>query len=676
MTAIMNLQGESMKVGLCFSVLCFLVGSVSWAGGAAQAEETTARGKYVAEQGMIIPAHEVNIGSYISSIDYGYADPQGELGVNLYTGHRQVSVKGQEEIIQIGIQGMRRAFEDLPVLNLAFVFDKSGSMSEPDKIQMAKEAFGVFIRRMRWDDIVSVVTFDEDAELLLVPALVGAIDSISRLTEDVFSVMAEGASNLAVGLLAGLEQVQVNFRPDYVNRVIFISDGLGKAERAFEIAGDFKKRGITLSTISVGMKCDLKTMGDLAKEGAGSSRFLSDSEKIEEVFNAELDRMVVPIAYNLSMELELLEDTELVETWGYDHSTSGSKTSYFLPALHHRDYETILAHVRLPPEPKPGSRRVARFSLEYEDRKGAVHSSGPYFILVEYADSVIASGGISHPIVLRAGTMLHTAQALEEIGFLYYAGQEESGRQSFYSNLSWQSRDVSQSTHLDRVVSSERAEMAASIRAKKQRCLDLSVALKKEIQNTRLRLDEEYFEDELGILEKYIEILGGELGLGQIVISRLLQDLEIHPAEETATRYSQLEDLVSELTLALEGREEGSIAFFGFAERGEGASSVRAAADSLALSSLRGLRGFELIREGAIDEALSSFEVSLPDLMDNDVAFEIGSSLRADYLVTGSVMALPSTVVVFGKILNTGTGAVESVAQVILPREDSGKTAD
>lgn len=140
-----------MKRVFIIAILIILPLSI-WAGGSK--EESADRGKYVAGQERIISPDELNIDSYISQINYQYPDPERDLSVTLYAGHRQVSIHGQEEVIQIGIQGKRENFEDLPPMNLAFVFDKSGSMSGKDKIEWVKEAFKIFIYRLRERDTV------------------------------------------------------------------------------------------------------------------------------------------------------------------------------------------------------------------------------------------------------------------------------------------------------------------------------------------------------------------------------------------------------------------------------------------------------------------------------------------------------------------------------------------
>ena len=67
----------------------------SWGGGASEgAASSSGRGKYLAGQGIIIPPDEVIVDSYIASIDYRYPEPEQDLGVTLYSGHRQISSGG------------------------------------------------------------------------------------------------------------------------------------------------------------------------------------------------------------------------------------------------------------------------------------------------------------------------------------------------------------------------------------------------------------------------------------------------------------------------------------------------------------------------------------------------------------------------------------------------------
>lgn len=216
-----------------------------------------------------------------------------------------------------------------------------------------------------------------------------------------------------------------NYRDDYTNRVLFLTDGVGESSGILEMAETYKDMDINVSTIGVGTNFDLNLMVELSKRGGGSSRFISDREEMEETFGSELDRMVVPVARNLQMKLELLQPAEILGTWGYRNNVQGDTIYYSQDTLRHRDYETILAHIKLKGGHSAGSAELARFSLEYEDLNGDRHRAGPLTVQAQFVDREHPVSGYSNGMVLQSGTMMRFARSLETIGKLYYSCRPE-----------------------------------------------------------------------------------------------------------------------------------------------------------------------------------------------------------------------------------------------------------
>ena len=79
------------------------------------------------------------------------------------------------------------------------------------------------------------------------------------------------------------------------------------------------------------------------------------------------------------------------------------------------------------------------------------------------------------------------------------------------------------------VSETEVKKIEASFERKMKQALHLTVASKKELVNAKLRLDNEGFNDEIQILEKYITILGGELKMERERIAGYSRDVEIAP---------------------------------------------------------------------------------------------------------------------------------------------------
>jgi Ca-activated chloride channel family protein len=221
-----------------------------WAGGQAEAASSTARGKYLAGQGIIIPPDEVHIDSYIAHINYKYPDPANDLGVSLYSGHYQVSTGGQEEVIHIGIQGKKLGFESLPPMNLAFVIDKSGSMSAQDKMGWVKDAFNFFIEKVRDIDFVSLVVFDNEAKVIFPSTQMKSRERRLQFKEAVNSIQPGGGTNLIGGLELGYQQVLANFRSEYTNRVLFLTDGVGESGGILDMAETYSEMGVSVPILT------------------------------------------------------------------------------------------------------------------------------------------------------------------------------------------------------------------------------------------------------------------------------------------------------------------------------------------------------------------------------------------------------------------------------------------
>jgi hypothetical protein len=628
-----------MKKAIAALFAC-IVCATGWSGGKAEsAASSSVRGQYLAGIGVISPANEVLIDSYIASIDYRYPRLASGIGVYLYTGNQQVSSAGQEEVIHIGIQGPETAFEELAPMNLVFVIDHSGSMMDADKLEWVKKAFEVFIGRVRDRDFVSLVVFDNTASILFPSTRMDSPAKRQRFADAVRGIQGGGGTNLLDGLYLGYGQAMTNFRSDYTNRVLFLTDGIDNVDHVrqmMELAGSYRQTGINVSTIGVGRSFDLKLMNDLARQGGGSSRFISDVKEMQEMFGSELDRMVVPAGRDLRMTLELEPGVELAGTWGYGNKVTGSMVRYELPTLHNRDYETILASVRIGPSASVGRRRLASFSLGYRDLAGASHFMGPFPVEVEVVSGDSPVTGFSDGMVLHSGTMLHFAQTLVGVGEVYYSARSA-------------------------------ADPAEKMK-KLKRCLDITVAMKKELLNAQLRLDDRGFEKELGIMDQYLKILGKDLALEDGESSRIAGDQEIAPPAPDRPLDESLHNLFREMVLDARIREGGAIAISGFMMNRKAQPQLCSLLNEMGMVELSRVDKLRPVERQRLDDVLKEQELALSDLVDTSKAIMVGKVLAARYILTGSVIEMPSSVVIFGRVVNVETSEVESAAQVIVPK--------
>ncbi|MGD8860546.1 MAG: VWA domain-containing protein [Myxococcales bacterium] len=205
-----------------------------------------------------------------------------------------------------------------PPLSLAVVVDVSGSMGG-DKIAFVREGLELLIDGMRDQDEVAIVTYSDGARVVMPMTAVGA--NRVELRRTVRSLQAGGSTNLHAGLLAGYQEVLHDFDSGRQNRVILLSDGVPTAgitstASILDTSRGYNSDGIGLTTIGLGSDFNIDLMRGLAQQADGNFYFLEDSGAVSEVFEEELSFFVVPVAFDLSLELTAGSDYEFGRALG------------------------------------------------------------------------------------------------------------------------------------------------------------------------------------------------------------------------------------------------------------------------------------------------------------------------------------------------------------------------
>lgn len=631
-----------MKAFAAFLFLFIVTATVAWSEG--REEASSRRGKYLADIGTIIPADEIFEEASISTLDFLYPDPDGDFGANLYSGHRQISNRGQEEIILIGMQGKRTAIEDLAPLNIAVVVDVGSTMAEQEWADRVRESLQMLLETIRERDILSITVIDDTIVTLLPSTTVAGTELRNSLIEAVQAYTPNteidpAKADLNAGLRRGYEEVRKNYNSGKINRVLFLSDGIGEAEGIFELAEAYRQMDIYISTIGFGDNFNLDLMRSLAKQGGGSSRFISDKDVMQEVFGHGLGRLIAPAAHDIAVEVELLHGIKAVNTWGYDHEIDGQIIRYYLPSIHYSDYETIVIQVRVPKQNIAGERVIARLKVAYTDLDGNRAEMKSSELTVHFVSIENPVDGFTDATVLKAGTMLHYAQALKKIGNAYYKAQEIRDSKDIYEE---------------------------SIRG----FIEMSNGMKKELSNARRRLDYIGFEDEINVLEKYLAILGYELDYEDPKITLLMRDEDVEPASGDRDLVESLNNLFREMGLDMKNRKKGRIAVSGFAFNDGRQAGLIDLLNNIGQAYLFGLSEYSIVDMETFNAVLEELELSLADLNKTTLAIEVGKLLSVDYILTGSIIELSTSVALFGRIINVETAAVESASQIIVPRND------
>ncbi|MDI1444164.1 VWA domain-containing protein [Polyangium sp. 6x1] len=194
-------------------------------------------------------------------------------------------------------------------LNLAVVLDVSGSMSATDgteksRLEWAKDALVRTIDELGEADVLSIVLFDTNSEILVRPEHVR--DKQALITK-VKALETRGSTNLEAGLRDGFTLVRENVDrlPGYEHRVILISDaglntGVTDTASLERLVNEQASRRIGLTALGVGENFHQSVIHAITNSRGGNYLFVQSGEDMLRYFKA-FDYLVMPVAYDFTV---------------------------------------------------------------------------------------------------------------------------------------------------------------------------------------------------------------------------------------------------------------------------------------------------------------------------------------------------------------------------------------
>lgn len=345
----------------------------------------------------------VRVEEWVNAFDQGYRAPANDDFAIVVDGGPTPFFADDEVLVRIGLQARavrERAREDA---SLTFVIDTSGSMEREGRLELVKDALRILVKELGPDDRVSVVSFGQDARLVL-PS------TSTRDQETILAAIDElepaGSTNLADGLRLGYEQARESLTENGIDRVVLASDGVANVglTDADSILGhirDDAASGIELVSVGVGMgNYNDALLEQLADQGDGFYAYVNGIDEARTLFRDELTSTLQSVALDARAQVEF--DPDLVAAYrlvGYENraiddgaftdpgidagAIGAGHTVTALYALRLRDDRPgadRLATVRLRwSDPDDGRTRELARDVTGEDLAGSFASTDPHF---------------------------------------------------------------------------------------------------------------------------------------------------------------------------------------------------------------------------------------------------------------------------------------------------------
>jgi Ca-activated chloride channel homolog len=176
--------------------------------------------------------------------------------------------------------------------NLQVVLDRSGSMGD-GRLFAALQAIDSLLSRLRPDDRVGLVIFDDQVQ---VPIPNGALGNAGPARAAIRQIQPGGMTNLAGGLLRGLQEAQRGADGSAATLVLLsdghANQGITDHDRLAEFAGGAHRAGISTSTIGIGLGYDEDLLAAISRGGSGNAHYAETGDDAGAHLGSEVDGLL------------------------------------------------------------------------------------------------------------------------------------------------------------------------------------------------------------------------------------------------------------------------------------------------------------------------------------------------------------------------------------------------
>ncbi len=187
-----------------------------------------------------------------------------------------------------------------PPLNICLLIDRSTSM-QGEKMDMVKATATQIMRSLRAEDIFSLVTFSDRAEVLI-PAAYQS--DRTKLQGRIQTIQTSGATEIYQGLDAAMQEVRRGLDPKRVNHIILLTDGhtYGDEQACLRLAEEASRLNIGISGLGIGQDWNDIFLDAIASKTGSNSSYISKPQDIQRLLMEKFQTLTNTIAEDVTLE--------------------------------------------------------------------------------------------------------------------------------------------------------------------------------------------------------------------------------------------------------------------------------------------------------------------------------------------------------------------------------------
>ncbi|GBF25517.1 hypothetical protein MnTg02_00549 [bacterium MnTg02] len=295
----------------------------------------------------------------------------------------------QRTYVRINLEGIGLPdSESRAPVNIAIVIDQSGSM-RGKKLARAKEAAIMALNRLESDDIVSVVTYNHNVNVI-VPAQ--RLRDRGEIRARIRRFVADGRTALYAGVKQGIRELREYLDREQVNRVILLSDGLANVgpstpEELGALGRTAAKKGISITTIGLGLGYNEDLMTKLAYSSDGNHAFVEHPDDLVRIFNEEFGDVLSVVAQDVEIIILCGPGIRPMRLIGREAKIDGRKVTLKLNQLYGAQEKYVVLEIDVPKNARADKVKLADVSVNYKDMRSKTRESLTSTVEVRFSTS-------------------------------------------------------------------------------------------------------------------------------------------------------------------------------------------------------------------------------------------------------------------------------------------------
>ncbi len=259
--------------------------------------------------GRLPPADAVRVEEMVNYFPYAYAAPEADdpAPFKPTVVVSDTPWNPDTQLVTVAIQGEMPVIEDRPPLNLVFLVDSSGSMSDANKLPLLKQSLRLMLPELRPEDQVAIVAYAGSSGLVLPPTPAGERATILAALDN---IGAGGSTAGAAGLEQAYAVAEQMTEEGEISRVLLATDGdfnvgLSSPDEMKEFIERKRDSGTFLSVLGFGRgNLNDALMQSLAQNGNGQAAYIDTLNEARKVLVDQLTGALFPIASDVKIQVE------------------------------------------------------------------------------------------------------------------------------------------------------------------------------------------------------------------------------------------------------------------------------------------------------------------------------------------------------------------------------------